>query len=251
MTVANLSNNHVTKCGKLLRDHPAKRQAPDPAEWQHAIDVVTEFRSLHASPMSSVRNGLGAMLRSKSLNIADAAISQRHKRVERIVRKLRRMPHTSLHRLEDIGGCRVLLQRPEDLTALRDRIVARWEEDFTREPRDYIANPKDIGYRAVHFVVKRDGRAIEIQLRTVGQQAWADELERLDGRLASRPIPDTSISLKDGLGPDSILEYFSAAGAFIYHQEYGLQIPSDLLERLRLAQDAVIDAGYYSRPKGN
>jgi len=250
MTVTNLSNNHVTKCGKLLRDFPQQHLAPDAAEWRHAIDVITEFRSLHAAPMSSVRNGLGAMLRSKSLDLGAAAISQRHKRVERIVRKLQRMPQTSLHRLEDIGGCRVLLQRPEDLDALRTRIESRWTADFTREPRDYVENPKDIGYRAVHFVVKRHGRAIEIQLRTVGQQQWADELERLDGRLASRPIPDPSISLKDGLGPESIREYFAAAGAFIYHTEYGLDITADLLERLRLAQDAVVDAGYYARPKG-
>jgi putative GTP pyrophosphokinase len=39
---------------------------------------------------------------------------------------------------------------------------------------DYIATPKEDGYMALHLVVRRDYRLIEIQLRTPGLHFWAE-----------------------------------------------------------------------------
>ena len=64
------------------------------------------------------------------------------------------------------------MNNPEDAVAIGRRIRKNWSRDFTRDPRDYVAFPKDIGYRAVHYIVRRDGRAIEVQVRTRGQQQW-------------------------------------------------------------------------------
>ena len=88
---------------------------------------------------------------------------------------------------------------------MRGRIEKRWKQQFGRDPRDYISHPKATGYRAVHFVVIRDGRAIEVQLRTRGQQQWAEAAEAADARLAHRDV-----SLKDGEGPQEMLDYFAA-----------------------------------------
>lgn len=71
-----------------------------------------------------------------------------------------------------------------------------WKPHLKRDPRDYIEFPKAIGYRAVHFVVTRDDRAIEVQLRTRGQQQWADAVEAIDARI--------DLSLKDGVGPERL-----------------------------------------------
>lgn len=233
-----LSKKHINKCGNLLRD-VWDGSAPEDLEqeaFNHAIDVVTEFRSLHAYPMTKVRMGLTSMVRTVDI---DAAITQRHKRVPRIVRKLSRMKNTSLARLEDIAGCRVVVDSLADQEALCRRIRRNWLKDFTREPRDYVASPKDIGYRAVHFVVRRDTRAVEVQVRTRGQQQWAEAVEAIDGR--------RNLNLKDGVGPDELLEYFSVAGQVLHHREYDRPIPAEVLDRMRAAQEAVIAAGYYTR----
>jgi ppGpp synthetase/RelA/SpoT-type nucleotidyltranferase len=233
----NMSKSHINKCGKLLRDALEGQAEVDSESYQHAIDVVTEFRRLHAYPMTKVRMGLASMVNTEQI---DGAVTQRHKRVPRIVRKLQRMPGTSLARLEDIAGCRVVVATPAEMDRLCRRIRRNYAREFTREPRDYVANPKPIGYRAIHFVVLRDMRAVEIQVRTSAQQRWAEAVEALDARRSD-------LNLKDGIGPDDITEYFAVAGEVLYRQEYDLPISEALLDRMRLAQDAVVEAGYYRR----
>ena len=103
--------------------------------------------------MQKVRYGLRSMVRSED---TDEAIAQRLKRVPRIVRKLHRMQNSMLARLEDIGGCRAVLRDGDELERVRARIVTNWRHQSKREPRDYISQPKPMGYRAVHLVVVRD-----------------------------------------------------------------------------------------------
>lgn len=206
---------------------------------EHALKVVSDFRSAHAYPMQKIRYGLRSMVRAEG---ADEVLAQRLKRVPRIVLKLHRMGSSSLARLEDIGGCRAVLRDGAELDRVKARIIRRWHSSFSREPRDYITNPKPLGYRAVHFVVVRDGRAIEVQLRTRGQQQWAEAVEAADARLGRR-IPD--LMLKDGLGPDDLVAYFRLAGEVIYLREYGLPIATDLLAEFEESRRAVVAAGYY------
>lgn len=230
------SKSRINKAGRYLREYVAGRLAdPDPAKVEEYIEVVTAFREAHGYPMTKVRNGLDSMVSTEGLN---AAVTQRHKRVPRIVRKLVRMEGTGLARLEDIGGCRVVVQNIADMDTICRRIRKNWSSDFTREPRDYVSYPKDIGYRARHFVVIRDDRAIEVQVRTVGQQRWADAVEAIDGRLRLR--------LKDGIGPEALLEYFSLAGEVIWMQEADLPIPPMLQTRFMRSRKRVVDEGFYS-----
>lgn len=175
----------------------------------------------------------------------EVVVGQRLKRVPRIVRKLQRTVgsesgRTALARLEDIGGVRAILRDGGELDRVRLRLERRWGSSFRRQ-RDYIKNPKDIGYRAVHLVVVRDDCAIEIQLRTRGQQQWADAAEAADARHGPR-----GVNLKDNEAPVEMLEYFSAAGEVIYHREYGIAMSSELTRRFDAARRAVIAAGYYN-----
>ena len=231
------SKSQVNKAGKYLRDihngtiaqgdidHPRRQ-----ASWR----IVTAFRDAHAYPMLKVRNGLASMI--NTLNI-DAAPTQRHKRVPRIVRKLSRFHETSLARLEDIGGCRVVCSAG-DLDRMCRRIEDNWSTGITRT-RDNIANPKEIGYRARHYVVIRDGCAIEIQVRSLGQQNWADAIEALDAR--------RKLNLKDGTGPESLIRYFCLGGELIFRSEFELEISEELRADLSAATKRVVDEGYYSR----
>ncbi len=86
------------------------------------------------------------------------------------------------------------------------------------DEQDYIARPKDTGYRAHHVVVLRDDRLIEIQLRTSGQHRWAEEVEALGSR--------TGFNLKDGQGPKDLLDYLERAAYATDLQERGQPVPS-------------------------
>jgi len=198
------------------------------------IGTVTTFREAHAQPMLAVRQELVDLVDGAEL---DAAVSNRHKRVIRIVRKLARMS-TNLANLDDIGGCRVVVEDLMDMDPMCDLIAEAWAAAMVKPMRDYVANPKDTGYRARHFVVLRGGRKIEIQVRTVGQQRWADAVEELDGRR-------TDVNLKDGEGPEVVLDYFRVAGEAIFAAEAGAFVSGDLRGRLEVARSAVVAAGFY------
>jgi len=241
--VAEASKSKINKCGELVRSVVYEGADVSDMDIEEAVRIIHDFRAAHAYPLLKVRNGLTSMVRTE---FADDVIGQRLKRVPRIVRKLQRTidsptGRTMLARLEDIGGVRAILRDGDELNRVRRRVEKNWKNQFRRDPRDYIAHPKDIGYRAVHFVVVRDGRAIEVQLRTQGQQQWAEAAETADARLAQR-----GVNLKDGEAPPEMLDYFAAAGELIYRREYGLSVSSDLLASFDAARRAVVDERYYT-----
>lgn len=232
------SKGEINRCGQLLVDIERNGLDPERHDMQRyfdAIGVLDTFRAQHQIPTNKVTLGLRSMV--KTATGKPPVISQRLKRAPRIVRKLVRFENSMLARLEDIGGCRAVLETPGDIEAVRARMERYWSKSITRR-RDYIDEPNEMGYRALHFTIQRDGRKIEVQLRTRGQQLWANAIEAADSRLG--------LTLKDGVGPDSMLEYFSSLGNHIYYQEYA-EITPEIRDRLASAEIAVISAGYYTR----
>lgn len=237
------SKEKIKRCGELVREYVYEDREVADDDLEQAIQVISWFRAQHAYPMTKVRLGLASMVRTEH---APVIVSQRLKRVPRIIRKLQRTVgsptgRTALSRLEDIGGVRAILRDGPELERVRRRVERQWKSSFAREPRDYIARPKPIGYRAAHFIVERDGRAIEVQLRTRGQQQWADAAEIADARLHTR-----GVNLKDSEGPPEMLEFFTISGEVIYRREYGIELSTDLLARFDAARQAVIREGFYS-----
>ena len=232
------SKSKINRCGELIRRYVYEDLDVPPDKIDEALKVISDFRAAHSYPLVKVRLGLRSMIQTEH---TDEVIGQRLKRVPRIIRKLHRTVgspegRTALARLEDIGGVRAVLSDGAELERVRRRIERNWKNNF-RRVRDYIDQPKDIGYRAIHFVVVRDDRAIEVQLRTRGQQQWA---EAADARLGVR-----GVNLKDGEGPPEMIEYFQVAGELIHCREYGLPVTSELNDHFQAARQAVIQGGYY------
>ena len=96
---------------------------------------------------------------------------------------------------------------------------------------DYIDQPKDTGYRAVHVVVRRDSHLIKIQLRTARQHAWADYLEQLGAR--------SGHDLKDGQGPEELLEYHLPGASIMTMQEQDVDVPDSTWSYWRQLTEAV------------
>ncbi len=207
------SKSEINRCGDLLRSYleagPAEPEAD--YDWERlnrAYDVLAEFRASFSYPLTKVTMGLRAMVQAEA---GTMVVAQRLKRMDTILGKLVRLPGTNVARLEDIGGCRAVLAGPGEVAGVLRRIRRRW--DVARE-RNYVEEPKASGYRAVHVIVTRDERRIEVQLRTAGQQQWADAVETY-ARIFSLP-------LKDDEGPEELLNYFRLAGEGIYREEFGV-----------------------------
>ena len=82
--------------------------------------------------------------------------------------------------LNDIAGVRVICPYISDIYAIRDILLKQPDLKLVREC-DYIAKPKESGYRSLHVVVEipvylsktAHNVKVEIQLRTIAMDFWA------------------------------------------------------------------------------
>jgi ppGpp synthetase/RelA/SpoT-type nucleotidyltranferase len=222
--------SQVRKAGRVLRDYGSGQRLLDHEAVQEALGVLIAHRralSQRPYPLTKVTMGLKSMTGTVGVH---AEVTQRLKRVDRIIQKLVRFPQMQLDTMEDIGGCRVVVPGLEDLRAVQARIERTWGAATIRT-RDYIAMPKSTGYRAVHIVVRREGLPIEVQLRTEVQQRWAKAVEAAETR--------TRTLLKDGHGDAELLELFRLLAEAFAFIDRGETVP----EPLRIAVEQSVDAG--------
>ena len=112
-----------------------------------------------------------------------------------IIDKLQR-ESIRLSQMQDIAGCRIVVN---DIAA-QDNVTARLIELFEQTTVvDRRQNPSH-GYRAVHVIVKNQGKLVEVQVRTALQDRWASFTEKL-----SDVLDDTSI--KYGGGDEQMMSY--------------------------------------------
>jgi putative GTP pyrophosphokinase len=160
-------------------------------------------------------------------------VAQRLKRLPTILDKLGRHPNMKLTRMQDIGGCRAILPGgvPEVAAVLR-RMRRNAKTWHIRSIDDYGAEPRSTGYRAVHVTVERDGRLVEIQLRTPREHVWAMEVERVGAR-------NGYLHLKDGNGPQDLVDYYRLLALIIAMQDRGITADDKLIARFRDAHQRV------------
>jgi len=138
------------------------------------------------------------------------------------------MPTTRLSQREDIAGCRLLLDDEAQLRAVQERTTELWA---VRTVEDSMATAKPSGYRAVHVVVRREDRLVEIQLRVPEHHAWAelvDGIALLGGGLAG---------VKDGRGPGSLLDALRLLAEALEDARLGAADPAKIHELERLIDD--------------
>jgi GTP pyrophosphokinase len=182
---APFTKGEVNRAGELMLDlrQRMQRDGPDRAvaesdedELERAWESLRWWRSLHARPLSTVAANLRYHVDREGGRIHDRIeITQRLKRLPTMIDKLAR-ERGRITQMHDIGGVRAVLPTQRHVYAVRRRLLKSWT--IIRE-RDYIAEPKDSGYRALHLIVQRKGYAIEVQLRTIGQDVWANSVEEI------------------------------------------------------------------------
>lgn len=202
---AKYSKQEVRRAGDYLsslEDIPEDR-----TKMHDAFDVIIDWRASHAYPMNSMLSGF----RRSALSIDNnALVVQRLKRGSSIISKLHRQKNMRLDRMEDIGGCRIIVSDLSSVERLYAQLKERKSINIIHRERDYLSNPRTTGYRGLHLIYKYNGskkdlkgRYIELQIRTKLQHTWATAVEVLG--------TFTSQDLKSGLGREDILDFFKLA----------------------------------------
>lgn len=211
------------------------------SEWLDALDfgevaswfrAVEWWRALHSKPLSRVAGGLRYHVgKERALVDGHVEVTQRLKRLPTIVDKLDREPKMNLSRMGDVGGVRVRLPDLESVERVTRRLLKTWRT-VERPHRDYIdgpPGPQQSGYRGVHLILRKDGVRIEVQLRTVLQDAWANMVER-----ASR---DEGVDYKSGRGAPERLELFRLISEGFAYLDRRETAPDELITRLVAARN--------------
>lgn len=182
-----------------------------------AVEIIDWWREEHARPLSRV----AANLRRYAGQHDAPKVTQRLKKFPTIVDKLLREPTMKLSRMADIGGVRAVLPDQAAAYAIASQLRRNWT---ITKFRDYVAEPKADGYRALHLINRNHGRLIEVQLRTRLQDAWANSVE-VDAR---RVAP----GLKFGAGPQTLQDFYVALGEFLAIVDQNLPPDVALYRRL-------------------
>lgn len=81
----------------------------------------------------------------------------------------------------DIAGVRVICSFQEDIFYTMADLLLQQDDIILVEKKDYIAHPKDNGYRSLHLIVdvpiflsnEKRHMKVEVQLRTIAMDFWA------------------------------------------------------------------------------
>lgn len=193
-------------------------RATDVDALEAAREALGWWRSLHAGPLSTVAENLGYhVVKAEAQVDGQVEVTQRLKRQDTLIGKLGR-ERGNVTQMQDIGGVRAVVPSPAHVYRLRRRLLKSWT--IIRE-RDYIASPKDDGYRGLHLIVHRSGLPIEVQLRTRGQDIWANAVEQAGLQ--------TGVQFKFGEGPEADRTTFANVAAVIAGIEEGKLSDRDLV----------------------
>lgn len=165
--------------------------------------VIEWWVDEHLEPMGEVQRVVSELAPTVDVDGTELAlVTARPKRVATILGKLRREPG-KLSQMVDLGGIRAVVETMDDVDDLAERIAA--ELHVTRR-KDWARAPRRSGYRALHLYVRHADRNLEVQLRTWGQDAWANVVEQ-EGYLSG-------LDYKSGGGHPEVLEFLRVMADF-------------------------------------
>jgi ppGpp synthetase/RelA/SpoT-type nucleotidyltranferase len=202
-----ISKSSIDKAGRILAGKDSN--SSDRAE---AEAVLSDFRKRHLEPLTDLTLDLQNWLNDSSTNFL---LAQRLKRKPQIIKKLGRLS-VRLSQLQDIGGCRIIVENNLDVERILNFLKTKIEKERTKilTTTDYRSKGRDdSGYRAVHVIFERESVKLELQVRSRIQHYWAESIER------------TSVvyghSLKELEGAEEVVEYFKLLSNLFYEIESG------------------------------
>jgi putative GTP pyrophosphokinase len=160
-----LSNSQITKLGDRLR-------SGDFSETD--FTVLDEFRQTYSEIDEQAYQ---LIQRTLAATTGWTSTKRKRKTQQSIVDKLRRQSQLRLPQMQDIAGCRIVIQGGSQAAdTLSSLLMGAFESlKWESERKDRHA----YGYRATHIIAKKGQKFYEIQLRTYAQDVWANLVESL------------------------------------------------------------------------
>ena len=197
------TKKQINEAGNIIRN-------PDSSfkDVQAARVIIDNWRAAHAYPLHVFYMNL----RGKAGSRTDIIVAERLKRLDSILDKLQREPGMELYRMQDLGGCRMVLPTLNEVYEYSKRFQNSRIRHEARTPKDYIQNPKKSGYRSLHLIYRfktdtpdkeifnQYPMLIELQFRTHLQHIWATAVESI-GLF-------TNQALKTGKGEEAYKRFF-------------------------------------------
>jgi len=153
-----MTKGQIDKLGQRLREEPI-------------ADDEKRLLDTYRATFTSAYEQIIATL-AKQLQLAPTG---RIKSNSSIVAKLRRQEAMNLSRMQDIAGCRLVLADISAQDAATQSLLKVFSQARPIDRRQKTSH----GYRAVHVIVKLEGKPVEIQVRTMLQHLWAELSEKL------------------------------------------------------------------------
>lgn len=206
--VPKYSKSEINKAGKIISNPESSKEDRD-----NALVILNNWRASHAYPLQVICTNL----RRKNPN---AIVVQRLKRLESITGKIERFPEMQLYKMQDLGGCRVIVETIDQVYEAVRKYKKSYIKHIFKKENDYIKNPKESGYRSYHMVYKfysdkketyNNNMLIEIQFRTKLQHIWATAVEMMGIY--------TKSNLKASQGDKEILRFFTIVSSIFAIQE--------------------------------
>ncbi len=185
-------------------------------ERETYLAIIDNWRAAHAFPM----NTFAIHLKHAVATVDGAIVVQRLKRLNTITGKLQRFPKMELCRMQDLGGCRVIMPTVQDVYAICNHMRKSRIRHTEKGYKDYIKDPNpNTGYRGVHMIfryksdkkIDYNGMLIEIQIRTKLQHLWATAVETVG--------VFTQNGLKFNQGSEKWLNFFKLVSALFSYEE--------------------------------
>lgn len=210
------SKKQIDKAGKALT-----KNSITATEEKQALDVINNWRASHAFPLHIITCHL------RRISPSNAVVVQRLKRLDSIIGKLKRFPSMNLYRMQDLGGCRVIVETMDDVDRILEKLKYSRMRHILKNEHDYIYSPKLSGYRCHHMIYQyqsdkvvdyNKNMLIEVQIRTHLQHLWATAIETMGIY--------THSALKASVGDEDILRFFALVSS-LFALEEGLPLVPD------------------------
>jgi ppGpp synthetase/RelA/SpoT-type nucleotidyltranferase len=177
LTMETLSKARIDRLGERLRG-----QAFGEAELRLLDEYRRTFGLAYDRVVANIQRIIGVPVSGRPA-----------KSTSSIIEKLNR-ESIRLSQMQDIAGCRAIVADLAQQDRVVNAIVGEFENVAIQDRREKPSH----GYRAVHLIVRVDGKPIEVQVRTSLQHVWAEMSEKF------ADIIDPSI--KYGGGPTVLRE---------------------------------------------
>ena len=227
------SRSKIEKAGKAI-----SRNDEGSPEYDEYLPVVDNWRASHAYALDTI----SALVNEAVGADENTFVVHRIKRLDSIVGKLKRAENTGLFRMQDLGGCRVIVDNLDyvysGIARIKEVIIESGHEIL--KENDYIKLPRSIsGYRSYHIVVKFhcaeeplfDGMLIEIQIRTKLEHIWATAVEMMD--------IITEETLKSGTGKIEYMRFFKLVSGL-----FSIAENTPIVEGVDNEENAIIEEIY-------